>query len=41
MQEYISLVKTVQTIGLNVGDRYSFYVVVDQMGYGASSGSAW
>ena len=27
MQEYISLVKTVQTIGLNVGDRYSFYVV--------------
>ncbi len=32
MQEYSSLVKTVQTIGLDVGDRYSFYVVLDGEG---------
>ena len=32
MQEYSSLVKTVQTIGLDVGDRCSFYVVLDGEG---------
>ena len=28
MKEYSSQVKTVQTIGLDLGDRYSFYVVL-------------
>ena len=32
MKEYSSQVKTVQTIGLDLGDRYSFYVVLDEGG---------
>ena len=34
MKEYSSQVKTVQTIGLDLGDRYSFYVVLDEGGPG-------